>query len=113
VTLLSFATTVTGDTAVVALTGELDVSGAALVEQEMARVTEDHGARTVVLDLSGLEFMDSTGLRLVVLSDERLRAQDREFALVRGIPDVQRVFTITGMEDRLRWVDPPAATEAA
>ena len=110
--LLSFATTVTGDTAVVALTGELDVSGAALVEQEMERVIADHGARTVVLDLSDLEFMDSTGLRLSVLSDERLRAQDRRFALVRGNPDVHRVFVITGMEGRLSWVDPPAAEDS-
>src|SRR5688500_7369593 len=97
VTLLSFETTVTGDTAVVALTGELDVSGSALLEAELERVAADHDPARVVLDLSELEFMDSTGLRLVVLADSRSREAGRRLVLVRGAPDVQRVFAITRM----------------
>ena len=112
-TLLSFATTVTGDTAVVALTGELDVAGAGLLEQEIERVAADHDASTVVLDLAGLEFMDSTGLRLVVLADTRMRESGRRFALVRGTPDVQRVFSITRMEERLEWLDSAGEAVAA
>ncbi len=101
-TLLSFNTTVTGDVAVVALDGELDVAGAALLEHELDRIAADHAPRALVLDLSGLDFMDSTGLRLVVLADARARKEGREFALVRGAPDVHRVFEITRMADRLR-----------
>lgn len=120
-TLLSFQTTVTGGggaggdgaardrIAVVALSGELDVAGAGLLELELARVAADHDPATLVLDLSGLEFMDSTGLRIVVLADERARAQDRRLTLVRGPQDVQRVFEITRMTDRLHFVD--TATE--
>lgn len=108
VTLLNFQTTVTGATAVLALTGELDVSGAELLEHEMERVTTDFEVATVVLDLRGLSFMDSTGLRLMVLADGRARAAGRELALVRGRPDVQRVFEITRMDERLRFVDDPA-----
>ena len=104
-TLLSFQTTVTGDSAVVALSGELDVAGASLIERELARIVADHGATDLVLDLSGLEFMDSTGLRMVVLADERTRAEGRKLTLVRGRPDVQRVFEITRMEERLHFVD--------
>jgi anti-anti-sigma factor len=110
VTLLSFETTVTGDSAVVALQGELDVSGSALLEQELERVATDHDLKGIVLDLSGLDFMDSTGLRLVVLADGRARSEGRDFALVRGVPDVQRVFAITRMEERLEWVDGPGET---
>jgi anti-anti-sigma factor len=110
VTLLSFQTTITGDVAVVALSGELDVAGAALLEHELDRVATDHQATGLVLDLSDLEFMDSTGLRLVVLTDERTRADGRSFSLVRGRPDVQRVFEITRMTDRLDFVD--SASEA-
>lgn len=106
-TLLSFETTVTGSTTVVALSGELDVGGSTLLEQELERVAADHEPATLVLDLSRLEFMDSTGLRLVVLADGRARAQERRFALVRGVPDVQRVFAITRMEERLEWLDEP------
>jgi anti-anti-sigma factor len=112
VTLLSFQTTVTGDVAVVALTGELDVAGAALLEHELSRVAADHDAKGLVLDLRELDFMDSTGLRLVVLADDRARAEGRHLTLVRGKPDVQRVFEITRMTDRLDFVDSPAEAGA-
>jgi anti-anti-sigma factor len=111
VTLLSFQTTVTGDVAVVTLSGELDVSGAAQLEHELERITADHDPRTMVLDLSGLDFMDSTGLRLVVLADSRAKDQQRAFALVRGKEDVHRVFEITRMTDRLRFLS--SAAEAS
>jgi anti-anti-sigma factor len=109
VTVLSFHTTVTGDVAAILLTGELDVAGSALLEQEMERVAVDHAPRTLVLDLSGLDFMDSTGLRLVVLADTRAREAGRRFALVRGRPEVHRVFEITRMDERLDFVDPAEA----
>lgn len=108
VTLLNFQTTVTGTVAVMGLTGELDVAGADLLEHELERVTTDFEVATLVLDLRGLAFMDSTGLRLVVLADSRARAAGRDLVLVRGRPDVQRVFEITRMEDRLSFVDDPA-----
>jgi len=112
VTLLSFQTTVTGDAAIVALAGELDVAGASLLEHEIERIVTDHDSRELVLDLSGLEFMDSTGLRLMVLADERAQRESRRLSLVRGQPDVQRVFEITRMTERLRFVDSVAeATE--
>jgi len=112
VALLSFKTTVIGDVAVVALSPELDADGAGLLEHELERVAADHVPPHLLLDLSGLEFMDSTGLRLVVLADERAQRESRRLSLVRGQPDVQRVFEITRMTERLRFVDSVAeATE--
>ena len=102
--LLSFHTTVTGDVAVIRLTGELDVAGSALLEQELERVMVDHRPRAVVLDLSPLEFMDSTGLRLVVLADSRARESGVRLALIPGAEPVHRVFEITRMADRLDFV---------
>ncbi len=110
-TLLSFETTVTGDVAVVALSGELDVAGAELLEHELTRISADHAPGGLVLDLSKLDFMDSTGLRLVVLEDERAKQEGRRFACVRGQAEVQRVFEITRMTDQLHFVD--SAAEAA
>ena len=109
--MLRFQTTVSGDVAVVALKGELDVAGAALLEHELDRVSADHDPRAIVLDLSDLDFMDSTGLRLVVLADGRAREENRRFALVRGRNDVQRVFEITRMTERLQFLD--SAEEAS
>ena len=54
-------------TAVVALAGELDMAGAATLEREIGQV----GADTIVVDLRGLEFMDSCGLRAIVTSAQR------------------------------------------
>jgi len=107
---LTFHTTLTsaGD-ALIALTGELDLSGAAPLDEEIDRLAAQDGVRRVVVDLRELEFMDSSGLRLVALAERRLGAAARELVLVRGPEAVQRVFEITRMEDHLTFVDEPAA----
>jgi anti-sigma B factor antagonist len=104
---LEFQTTRNGTVAVVVPKGELDLSGAAVLEAELDRLAEDPELGAVVLDLRGLEFMDSSGLRLVVLADMRAREAGRRFSLVRGGDTVHRVFEITRMSDRLEFVDPP------
>ena len=105
---LAFHTTLTsaGD-ALIALTGELDLSGAAPLDEEIDRLAGAKGVRRVVLDLRRLEFMDSSGLRLVALAERRLGAAGRELVLVRGPEAVQRVFEITRMDDHLTFVDEP------
>ncbi len=88
----------------VVLTGELDLSTIAKVEQELARV---EGARpeTVALDLSRLTFLDSSGLRVIVSADKRARRENRRFVVVRGPETVQRVFAITRLDEQLELVD--------
>ena len=102
---LDFQTTRDGTVAVIVATGELDLSGATVLETELERLTDDPELGTIVLDLRQLEFMDSSGLRLVVLADMRAREAGRRFALVRGPETVHRVFEITRMSDRLDFVD--------
>jgi len=102
---LDFETTRTGTIATVRPTGELDLSGAAVLEAELERLAQEADLATVVLDLRGLEFMDSSGLRLVVVADMRARDAGRRFALIRGDETVHRVFEITRMSDRLDFVD--------
>ena len=76
------------------------------IARELAKgVVADFEIDTVVLDLRRLDFMDSTGLRLVILADSRAKEAGQELVVVRGRPDVQRVFAITRMEDRLAFVD--------
>jgi len=53
-----------GDTHRLRLLGEFDLSGARAFEEEIARIEADHASR-LVIDMSTLEFMDSTGLRLL------------------------------------------------
>ena len=86
------------------LRGELDLSTAERVEEELRRV-EEAGSELVVLDLSGLSFLDSTGLRLMVTADQRARKSGRRLAIVKGPETVHRVFTITHLDERLQMVD--------
>jgi anti-sigma B factor antagonist len=88
----------------VSLVGELDLSTVGKVQEELRRV-EQSQPPTVVLDLSKLTFLDSTGLRCIVTADERARDAGRRMVIVRGPDPVQRVFTITRLEERLEMVD--------
>lgn len=91
----------------VLLVGELDLSTVAKVQEALRRVEESAPA-TVVLDLSKLTFLDSTGLRCIVTADERARDAGRRVVIVRGPDAVQRVFSITRLEERLEMVDDAA-----
>jgi anti-anti-sigma factor len=104
---LTFETRLLDGDAIVALVGELDMSGVPSLEAEVERLAGEPGVERVVLDLRGLEFLDSSGLRLVGVAARRLSAVGRTIALVRGPDVVQRVFEITRMADRLQFVDAP------
>jgi anti-anti-sigma factor len=101
-----------GDLVLVKLSGELDISSAPKVEDELARVEPERPER-LVLDLRNLAFMDSTGLRLLIAADTRARQQDRRLTIVKGPEPVQRVFRITRLEERLEIVDDVPADTAA
>ena len=109
---LDFQTTLSsaGD-AVIALAGELDLSTAPALEEEITRLAAADGVRRVVIDLRRLAFLDSSGLRVVAMAERRLEGAGRPLALVRGVETVQRVFEITRMDDRLTFVDTPEALD--
>jgi anti-anti-sigma factor len=110
--LLDLTTETAGTTVRLALTGELDIAGAARVEQELERIEQDPPA-TIVLDLRELAFMDSTGLRVIVAADSRAREQNRRLVIVRGSATVQRIIEMTRLDERLEIVDDLAAVEAS
>lgn len=94
----------------VGLVGELDLSTVAKVQEELRKV-EQSAPATVVIDLSKLTFLDSTGLRCIVTADERAREAGRRMVVVRGPDAVQRVFSITRLEERLEMVDDAATVD--
>ncbi|MEA2217735.1 MAG: hypothetical protein QOJ35_361 [Solirubrobacteraceae bacterium] len=90
-------------THVVELLGELDIAGAEHLEQELLRV-EAGDAASIVIDLGALEFIDSTGIRLLVMAADRC-SEDRRLTLLRGPKQVHRVFEITDLVSRLPFAD--------
>ena len=88
----------------VRLTGEFDLAG---VDGFESALEGEPGPQedTLVLDLSDLTFIDSSGLRAVVMVDHRLRAEGKRCVIVRGPERVERVLDLTGVSERLELVD--------
>ena len=86
------------------LEGELDLATLPVAEQAINRVSED--ALTLVLDLRKLRFLDSSGLRLILTTNEARGS--RRVVIVRGPAQVDRVFELTGTGARLDIVDDPS-----
>ena len=91
--------------ATVRLAGELDISTAGDLERVLSELGASDGPATILVDLRGLRFMDSTGLRLLVTADLRLRDEGRELRLVPGPEPVHRVFRLALLEERLTFVN--------
>jgi len=82
-----------GLTHTLAVSGELDLATAAGVETELKAV-EATDAQLIILDLSGLTFMDSSGVHLIAAADARCTAAAKRLRLLRGAPHIQRVLTL-------------------
>ena len=90
---------------VLAVQGELDLASSAALEEELDRVRER--GELVILDLRELDFMDSTGLSVLVKAHQRAEETGGRFGLVRGRPQVQRLLTLTGVASRIEMADSP------
>jgi anti-sigma B factor antagonist len=101
-----------GSAWVLAASGELDLRTSPQLEDRLDRVWGS-GAELVILDLRQIEFMDSTGLRVLLGAHQRAQEMSRRFALVRGADQVERVLTLTGVRDLLTIVDAPEELLAA
>ena len=100
-----------GAVAHLALSGEFDLAGITRFNDAL-RAAEESAPDVVVVDLNGLQFMDSSGLRALVTADDRLRKAGRRLAIVPGPPMVRRVFEITQLDSRLELVDDADAVSA-
>ena len=92
-----------GEAHIIELVGELDLDGAPRLEAELRRV-EATDAVSIVVDLGELQFIDSTGIRLLLMAADRCNDTGR-MTLLRGPRQVHRVFEITDLVDRLPFAD--------
>lgn len=88
------------------VSGELDLASGPTLESELEKVSPPD-TTLVIIDLRRLEFMDSTGLSIIVRAHQRLSQEGCELGLVRGSPQVQRLLDLTGVAERLRLVSAP------
>jgi anti-sigma B factor antagonist len=95
-----------GRAAIIAVAGELDLASSPKLEQQLDEVWASD-AELLVIDLRELEFMDSTGLSIIVGAQQRLGDSERKLSVVKGPPQVQRLLDLTGVSERLQLVDTP------
>ena len=93
--------------AVLTLDGELDLVTAPLLQKQLDRAKRSKG--TVVIDLSGLRFIDSSGLSVLVQAERQLHASGGQLVLVSGSPAVRRAFELTSLDHYFAWCDSPGA----
>ncbi|MDP1848432.1 MAG: STAS domain-containing protein [Solirubrobacteraceae bacterium] len=93
-----------GDVHTLRLTGEMDLSNAGEVERELLHA-EATDAAAIIIDLSGLMFIDSTGIRLLISADARSRADSSRLSLTRPPAQVRRVLCIAGIDELLPFRD--------
>lgn len=86
--------------------GDLDIASVGRVREMVARVRAGHD--TIVIDLRGVGFLDTSGLRLLLEEHEHALGEGGRVVFVRGGKGVQRIFEIAGLDRQLPFVDDPA-----
>jgi anti-anti-sigma factor len=94
------------DRVVLRLEGELDLASSPVLERALEGL-EIAETPLLVLDLDGLRFVDSTGLRIILLAHESARGRGQEFAITPGSPQVQRLLSITSVAEHMRVIASP------
>jgi anti-anti-sigma factor len=85
--------------------GELDVGTVPALAAEVVQL-RDAGTRHLIIDLSELSFLDSSGLRCILDCYAEASRDSHTLALIPGPPAVQRVFELTGTTEHLPFIAP-------
>jgi anti-sigma B factor antagonist len=93
-------------TVFVTATGELDIATAPRLQAVLAEASAQGG--TLVLDMSGLAFIDSTGIRVLLLAWQESQRDGFNLRLTRGSDAVMRAFELVGLLDQLPFIGRPA-----
>ncbi|HUU75635.1 MAG TPA: STAS domain-containing protein [Methanoregulaceae archaeon] len=84
-----------GNVTVVSLMGRMDASSSPEAEAGMSRLISS-GSRRVVVDMSGLDYISSAGLRVMLASLKKLRNDGGQLVLVGLKPEIRKIFEIAG-----------------
>jgi anti-sigma B factor antagonist len=95
-----------GEATVIAVSGELDLASSPMLEERIAQAFASPSP-LLILDLRELEFMDSTGLSVLIRAHQTAQEADRKLYLVKGPPQVQRLLSLTGVGERLSVLETP------
>jgi anti-anti-sigma factor len=87
------------------ITGEIDFANALSLQSQISAACVEHGMRSLVLDLAGVEFMDSSGLRTILHLRRELAGARGGLVLLSPTPQVRGILTLTGLDRQLPAAD--------
>jgi anti-anti-sigma factor len=93
-----------GESVVIRPVGELDISSTQPLDAELRKAVASD-ASEVILDLGGLTFIDSTGIRLLVFATAHSRQNGDRLRMLHGSEAVERVFKRTALDRSLPFLD--------
>ncbi|WAW14924.1 STAS domain-containing protein [Peptostreptococcus equinus] len=79
------------------IAGELDVSCANELKEKIEKKLEEKMA-DIVLDFENLQYIDSTGLGIIVGIMKNLKKNDKDISIVKAKDNVKKIFNITGLD---------------
>ena len=87
------------DARVIVVKGDVDLAGGPLLDEALAQVERTNA---VVIDVSGVDFIDSSGLRSLLSASRRARERDADVVLRAPSIGVLRLLDLTGTTDQFR-----------
>lgn len=106
---IAFETLPSGATCIV-LTGRLDIQGAAAIDLRFSAVAAAN--RAVVVDLGGVTFLASMGLRTLIMGAKSMRSKDGKMVLYRPQGEVREVLITSGIESLMPMTQDLAEAES-
>ena len=82
---------------IVRLSGELDHDAAARIRRELDALVADTGAKRLIFDLNGLEFMDSSGIGLIIGRYKLMARRGGSVAVFGSDARIDRIFEMAGL----------------
>ena len=93
-----------GATATIAVLGELDLSTTPALTEGLRSL--EPGYETLVVDLSRCTFFASSGISILLEESHRAKEQGFEVVVIKAPAEVQRMFDLAGLDDKLTFRDP-------
>jgi anti-sigma B factor antagonist len=98
-----------GDCTVMSVSGELDLYTAPRLHRELTAALADGTPPRLIIDLSGVEFCDSTGINVLLAAHRRAREHGGGLELLGPRAGMRRILQVTGLETVFTVLDDPTA----
>lgn len=98
-----------GDRTVVSVRGEIDLYTVPQLHGELSTALAGDGPVRLIVDMSGVEFCDSTGMNVLLAAHRKAREQGGDLELAGPRPTVRKILQVTGLESVFTVLDDPAA----